>query len=230
MTTRGHHGILLNGDGANTDPFFADVRALLHLDGTNGSTTFTDQIGTSWSAMGNAQITTTTPKFGTGALLLDGTGDSITSTAVAAYDLISSDFTMEWWLNPTAVSGLRFCFDLFTGATTGVCFYLNGTGFSLDRGVTPIVTVASGVFSAGSYVHVAITRSGSNWRVFVGGVQSGSTATFAGALSSAQTLRIGNDKGNNFSMNGRIDDFRFTKGVARYTANFTPPIAAFPDS
>lgn len=229
MTTRGHHGILLNA-GQDSDPFFSSVRVLLHLDGTNGSTTFTDEIGNAWTAMGNAQITTTTPQFGTGALLLDGTGDSINSGPVAAYDIISSDFTVEFWLRPTAVVGLRFCFDFFTGATSGLRFYLNADGFSMDRGSTPIIAVASGVFTAGVYHHVAMTRSGNNWRVFVNGTQSGSTVVLVSALSSAQDLRIGNDRGNNFSMNGRIDDFRFTLGVARYTANFTPPTAAFPDS
>jgi hypothetical protein len=222
---------LLGGDvsTAPTDPFFANVVSLLHMDGSNGSTSFPDVKGNTWAATGNAQVTTTSPKFGSGALLTDGTGDWIQSGPVAAYDLISSDFTIEFWVNPTAVSGLRFCFDLFTASTTGLCFYLNGTGFSLDRGSTVILAVA-GVFSAGVYQHVAITRSGNSWRVFVDGVQKGSTITAAVALTSSQTLRIANDKGNNFCMNGRIDDFRFTKGVARYTANFTPPAAAFPDA
>jgi hypothetical protein len=228
VTTRGHHGLLLAADGTPTDPFFANVQALLHFDGTNGSTTFTDQKGNSWSAMGNAQISTTDPKWGVGCLVTDGTGDSISATA-AAFDLISSDFTMEFWLRPAAVSGLRYCFDLFTSSTTGLAFYLNGTGLELIRGSTPMITVA-GVFSAGVYQHVAITRSGNSWRVFVDGVQKGSTLTSAVALSSAQTLRIGNDRGNNFSMNGKFDDFRYTKGVARYTANFTPPTGPFPDA
>jgi hypothetical protein len=85
----------------------AFTKILLHMDGTNGSTTFTDtNAGGSahtWTANGNAQISTAQSKFGGASGLFDGTGDYITTPDHADYTLGSGDFTIDLWFNCTAV-------------------------------------------------------------------------------------------------------------------------------
>lgn len=84
----------------------------------------------------------------------------------------------------------------------------------------------------GSYHHVAVTRQGNAVRMFLDGAVIG-TAAFTGAIqySPGQPIRthVWNDQTNS-RLDGRIDEIRITKGVARYVAAFTPPAAAFPDA
>ena len=82
-----------------------------------------------------------------------------------------------------------------------------------------------------TWYHVAWTHTGGTWRVFINGVLEGANAPAGSYASNTATLYLGYDPvfgGRHFS--GHIDDSRITKGVARYTANFTPPALPFPNS
>jgi hypothetical protein len=76
-------------------------------------------------------------------------------------------------------------------------------------------------------VHVAVSRSGTSLKMFFDGVQVASATDSTSFTDNAYGVRIGGSSG--YSFNGYIDDLRITKGYARYTANFTPPSAPFPD-
>jgi hypothetical protein len=88
----GMHQALLMQSSAETDPSFASVSALLHFDGSDGSTTFTDVTGTIWTANGNAQIDTAQSVFGGASGLFDGTGDFITTPDATKFSLSNADF------------------------------------------------------------------------------------------------------------------------------------------
>ena len=84
----------------------------------------------------------------------------------------------------------------------------------------------------GVWTHVAVGRSGANLRLFAGGVQQGTTFNISTSTIfpfNAVTLIGQTTNGATYGMNGNIDEFRMTK-AARYTANFTPPTAPFPNS
>ena len=80
--------------------------------------------------------------------------------------------------------------------------------------------------TTGTWTHIAITRSGTTARMFYDGTQVASATTAHDFVDAA--FYIGQDGGSNAFI-GYIDDLRITKGYARYTANFTPPTAAFPN-
>jgi len=211
-----------------SDPNFSSVSLLLHMDGTNGSTTFTDSSANTFSPSsvnGQVQLTTTGPKFGTAAGLFDGDGDFLTYGSSTAFAFGTGDYTVEFWMNSTAGNG------------TPICQPVNGNGWAIiilggtlyvqaSFNTTNDIIVPAAAFTNGSWNHVAICRSGTSLRLFLNGVQQGSTATSSNNYTT-QTLTVGS--GPNF-YNGKLDELRLTKGVARYTANFTAPIAAFPDS
>jgi hypothetical protein len=79
----------------------------------------------------------------------------------------------------------------------------------------------SGVLSSNVWTHVAVTRNGSSFRLFINGTQA-ATYSNSGSVNSGY-CRIGP------GYVGYIDDFRITKGAARYISNFTPPIARMPN-
>ena len=213
--------------GAGGDPDFANVSLLLHMDGSNGSTTFTDSSSNAFAvtAFGNAQVTTTDPKFGTGALTLDGTGDYLTVAADADFQFGTGDFTVECWVYVNSVGNT----GLFTFGGTG-----SGLAVNLYSGAWNLTTsgaggAALGAVTTGAWQHLAVTRSGSSLRMFIDGTQIGSTLSNSTDLSD-NALKIGYYYDTSYTINARVDEFRVTKGVARYTANFTPPTAAFPDA
>jgi len=223
---------LLNPDAGDTDPYFSSVSLLLHMDGSNGSTTFTDSSSNAFSATvsGNAQISTTNPKFGTGAGSFDGNGDYVTFANNAAFNFGTGDFTVESWFNGTGTilgkwgSGNQVAYVLIISSTQ--------INFSVgSAGVYSTGFLFNTTISSNTWYHVAITRSGTTLRCFLNGTQIGTDQTSSQNLTSTATVDIGVTKSNLSSyFNGSIDDVRLTKGVARYTASFTAPSAAFPDS
>jgi len=216
---------------APTDPNFANVSLLLHMDGSNGSTTFTDSSSNAFTVtpFGNAQISTTDPKFGTGVLTLDGSGDYLQTPADSAFQFGTGDFTIECWvyLNSGNTNDGLFALEASSGSKIPAVLVENGQWkLSLTTGSSQF---AQGTAIAGVWQHLALVRSGTDVKLFVGGTQLGATRTNSTNYTTNK-LSIGYYFSSSFAINARIDDFRVTKGIARYTANFTPPTAAFPDS
>ncbi len=76
---------------------------------------------------------------------------------------------------------------------------------------------------------MALEREGGEIKMYVSGVKTGETWNVGSSFNFNQsTLRIGSGVGTD-SLNGHIDELRITKGIARYTKNFTPPDAPFPN-
>jgi hypothetical protein len=86
--------------------------------------------------------------------------------------------------------------------------------------------VGTATISQNTWTHVAVTRNGSTFTVWVNGTSSG-TATSSLILMN-QTVRttVGANENGSLPWLGYIDDLRITKGFARYTANFVPPTSA----
>lgn len=231
-------GMGLGGPKGGGDPYWANVAALLHFDGADASTTFTDQTGKTWTASGNAQLDTAQSKFGGASLLLDGSGDYASTPNGTAFQMGSGDFTVEAWVRR---NGVGVIMGNWRGSIPEMCGWLLNVDASgklnLSTGVgtsnvahTSATTVPSGVFS-----HVAAVRSGTSIFLFIDGVKDANTYTRTGALNhepsepvSIGAVQISTSPAAFFT--GHIDEVRITKGVARYTADFTPPTAAFPHS
>ena len=224
-------GLVLDFDAANSksynfyaDPYASNVSLHLKMDGANGSTTFTDSSPNALAvtAVGNAQISTTQSKYNGSAGYFDGTGDYLSIAANAAIDLSSSDFAIEFWVRPAPKTN---AVDAVFGYGNYACmFYHDGTNWTLEMSSTGssnqlVITCA---VTLNTWQHIAIVRNGSSIVVYKDGVSS-ATGTFTGAVTTnARILRIG-DNGNSQNINGYIDNFKITKGVARYTSAFTSP-------
>jgi len=214
---------------AGGDPYWADVSLLLHMDGSNGSTTFTDSSSNALTVTpsGDAQISTAQSKFGGSSLLLDGSGDYITTSASSSLALGTGDFTVEFFVYRTSNNNDQ---GIFTFGATQSGLFASMDGSTLGVGLLggDPTAISGGTLSLNTWHHVAITRSSGSLRGFIDGVQFGSTVTETTNLTD-NSLKIGYSYTTSYPMIGNLDEFRVTKGVARYTANFTPPTAAFPD-
>lgn len=211
---------------AQADPHWSSVSLLLSFDGTNGSTTITDDSSNAntISVFGTAAITTADKQYGTGSLNINNSAGAYVQTpASALFQFGTGNFTVEFWANPASNQGNQGLFT-FGGTATGLFLAIFNGNWMLGTagsGGTNMGAAATG------WQHVAITRSGTSLRLFIGGVQKGSTLTNSTNLSDNQ-LKIGYYYNTSYPFNGKQDEFRVTKGVARYTAGFTAPGAAFP--
>jgi hypothetical protein len=226
---------------SSADPDFANVSLLLHCDGANGSTTFLDSSVPSKvvTAFGNTQISTAQSKFGGASGLFDGAGDYIQTPDADNLDF-PGDFTVEMWVRPSNtgpnVQGLIHKRVLNTSGTGTWQLSLTATNVFAFVNLQTITVTSGGAVPANTWSHVACSRSGATIRLFVDGVQTASVADTTN-FTNTHPLYLGFDRAAggtapaNFTdfFTGYIDDVRITKGVARYTANFTPPTAPFPD-
>jgi hypothetical protein len=230
----------------DADPHWANVSLLLRMNGANASTTFTDSSSNAFtvSRFGNAQISTAQSKFGGASGLFDGNGDYLSCAYNAALDLNGSVFTIEAWVYPTAykasgvrviaagggaiafnsTNGIHFLFQINAGGTLNFQFWDGSTA----AGQSTTATVPLSAWS-----HIAVSVSGTNMYLAINGVVQQFTATIArpstNPIFTVGTIN-GETGGFTTAFQGNIDDLRITKGVARYTANFTPPTRTHPEA
>jgi hypothetical protein len=224
---------VISGSEKNpVDLFRSNVSLLLHGNGSNGSTAFTDNSPTpkTVTGVGNAQISTAQSKFGGASIAFDGTGDYLSVPQSSEFSFGSNDFTVEFWLRVTAVPvGITLLLDFRSaGSDIAPALYLEAITRSLMYFTNNANRITGSSMPLATWAHIALSRSAGSTKLFIDGVQTGSTYTDANSYVSS-VLKIGAGFNNADSLNGYIDDLRITKGVARYTANFTPPTAAFPD-
>ena len=213
------------------DLYYDSVSLLLHCDGTNGSTTFIDNSPTpkTITPAGSAQISTTQSKFGTASASFDGSGDYLALDGSSDFIFGTNDFTIEFNVYFNS-GGVNILYDHASSGSSGLfpTIYRNYNSIVYAVSGTDLITGA-GTINTNTWYHIAVSRNGTSTRLFVDGIQLGSTYTGASNLSVAPTRPMigGNGTSTTYMHNGYIDELRVTKGVARYTANFTPPIAAY---
>jgi|688.fasta_scaffold01425_44 hypothetical protein len=205
------------------------VSLLLHMDGANNSTTFTDSSYTpkTVTAYGNAKISTAASKFGGSSAAFDGNGDYIEFDRGTDLQFGAGDFTIEGWVNlnsfasyQSVFGGYDIGFDIQNSTTIVVGYNAIGGGF-MSRTVSAM--------STGTWYHWAMSKTSGTFRLFWNGVQAGASAVAPAMNNTVSKWVIGKNATNNTShhLNGYVDEVRVTKGVGRYTANFTPPASAF---
>jgi hypothetical protein len=214
-----------------SDPLYGDVTLLMHMDGMNGSTSFVDAKGHTFSTTGSPSITTSTSKYGGASLRLPG-GAALKAAYSSAW-VMPGDFTVEFWANISAhdnYGGLVAAAATNTWAGWQLIFDSATGNLRFEGGSTAnqVAVVASSSYPYNAWTHIALTRQGSTIRLFQNGVLVG-TVTCVGSLDDGgNTLNIGVERTGGSYVTGFLDDLRITQGVARYTANFTPPPASLP--
>lgn len=230
--------------GIAGDANFANVVSLLHADGTDGTQVFTDQKSKvwtpksntrTWSFSDNAQLDTAQALFGSSSLLLDGTGDFISAPDSADFEMGSGDFTIEIAFRFATLGGIQNLCSKWTATGNQRSYILRAETdsnnlqwiWSVTGSATAVTLQSSVTWATGQWYRATISRVGATWYLFLDGalLTSGTAATpFA---TGTAIFKIGNTDSSNY-FNGWIDEFRFTKGVGRYTANYTVDAAAFP--
>ena len=199
-----------------------------------GFETITDRATKTITVNGDAKLSTAVKKYGTASLVLDGVGDYVSVPPQPDFNFESGNFTLECWVYPTAVpTAGQYAFVMGqskAGAGNSSCgLYLGsaaGTIYLYSFGT--FGTINGAAVAQNAWSHIALTREGNNFKLWINGTQAGSTLVYAGAMTSATTtdFTIGGNAGFNLYVTGYIDDVRVSKGVCRYTSTFTAPTTA----
>jgi len=186
------------------------------------------------TANGNAQITAVQSKLGGASGSFDGT-NSYLSTPDSSDWYFTGDFTIDFWVRFNTLpgnNGEMDCYNQQTDGTHRLLFGLENVSgtykwrvASDDAGVSIENTTA---ISTGTWYHIALVRSGNTWYIFQAGTQVGSTYVNSGAMGDyTGALNIGRNANGVYYLNGLLDEYRVSKGIARWTSNFTPPATEY---
>jgi hypothetical protein len=212
-----------------SDANFSDVQILLRGGQTNASTTIVDSSNNNYSftSIGTAPSYTNTRSKWTTTSINFGGGGGLNLEATNVTNLyLNTDFTIEFWVYPTSASGALLGANLFGRILIFADLYCE-----MGNGVNALIGSgsASDAVTQNDWNHIAITRATNTVRVFKNGTQV-STFTVTGTPDQSKDIEIGHFNGVGNYITGQMEDFRWTKGVARYTAAFTAPTAQFPIS
>lgn len=208
------------------DPYFSSVALLLHMNGVNNATTFTDSSLNNFTLTPSAGyvISTTQTKFGSASGYFPGNSNTALALPTSSALTLNGDFTIEFWLymaspsQNTVVLGSNYSPG---GINNQIQINLGGSSIGIYNGSwnqsTAVVTI-----SANTWHHFALSRIGSTLRFYYDGNQLGTSITMSTGVnfSGGAIGALGGYGGQWYS--GYMDDFRITNGVGRYSGTTIP--------
>lgn len=216
--------------------------ALLPLDGTNGQATITDTTGRVWTRNGTGVAISTAQSVAGGSSLLFSDSGANSSFSTPAGVVTQTDLlTMEGWvylLGAGFVTSNAHCLVGQSNNTTygEQCITIDSTdriGLILKAGNSSgPQTYSATAMTRNAWHHIAVTfdpgLSSNHWKVYLDGVNVLNITWATGWVNTTEPMRLGQSlvpaySSYRFALNGYMDMWRITKGLVRYTSNFTPP-------
>ena len=207
-----------------TEPL-SSTGAALHVIGNDADILDKSQT-TTLTLVGNTTSSTTQTKYASSSIYFDGTGDYIKIDEDFS-EFFDNAWTIEFWvyLNSSSTSNAISIGD--GSGVDGMYLLHGGNGFYLgSNGSWNISAYTSSTITVGQWHHCAVTWDGSDYRIFVDGALENTATSSAKLGPGPYTIAIGATYTGAQPTDGYIEDLRLTKGLARYTANFTTPTAS----
>jgi hypothetical protein len=216
----------------------ADTVYLFHFDDGHGSQVLKDdsRSGAGDLYLNGVSISTTQAKFGSSSLRFPGGNNYLQTQGnkyLADHAIGADDFTIDFWVRLDAISGTQSVFRGSIPAGYNPIITVNGSGQALlylsSNGTSSNLAngAAFGTLSATTWTHIALTRSGTNVYAFVNGVLGATVAVGTSTVwPSTAYYNMGRTDGTSY-LTGYVDELRVKRGVAEWTATFTPPTAPY---
>jgi hypothetical protein len=211
------------------------TKLLLHADGADGGTTFTDSsiYAHSLYSHGGAALRAAQKKFGAASAYFDGSSTYISSDSSSDYAFGTGDFTVDLWIYPLDVSSGRMIYESQNFGDSGN--RANSFTLIIKNPAGNLGVWSEGAFqlqsataiSANAWTHVALVRASGVCSFYINGVKDVNAATWTENLTKSY-VSLGRDTASSSQyFYGYMDEVRVSKGVARWTSNFTPPTAPY---
>ena len=214
------------------DTHFSKVTAMFNFDGSDGDTTTAgldaSNKNLSLTYSTGDQLSNTQKKFGATSLYV---ADNVTISSSDGFNFGTGDFTIEGWFYLTQFNN-HFLYDQWAGTSSGAGnnqIYVKSDEGGAIRvyydGSSKFTT--TGGFSLNTWTHLAVVRYSNTIKVYFNGTADGTTQSYSGQYGKTGTVYIGEQHaGGGGAPQMYVDDLRVTKGLARYTSNFTAPTTA----
>ena len=209
----------LEGPGYGIDDY---TKLVIHSDTTDNSTNFIDDSFNEHSIIhyGNTKHSTTESKFGKTSIYFDGDGDYLQIQDDGDFTFGTEDFTIDFWFNIAAGSRYHVLYDTGNLASDGIGMYLSSDA-------NPIMYIygknlsSTTTFIINNWYHVALVKEANIFYLFINGILEDSTSNTTNFGS--YTVELGVRGSGTTPFLGYLDEIRISKGIARWTSNFTPP-------
>lgn len=215
-----------------TTPLTAITNTSLLVNGTNAGIIDNSEINV-LETVNQVQISTTESKFGGSSIYFDGSGDYLKIPTNQVFAFGTGDFTVELWVYVINLSSIRQFYESYSGDSTGRLLMVVETNGNVKvQGQSGSVKTSGGTVATNTWTHIAVTRASGSMRIFVNGTQVNTTYSDSSTYTCTEPVKLGINgyDTSSYPFYGYMDDYRITKGYARYTTNFTAPTAAFPTS
>lgn len=207
------------------------VVLLLHGNGANNSTVFTDFSGNgrTFTVGGNAKISTAWSQFGGASMLFDGSGDYLSGETIDDYRF-ANDFCVDFWVNKINNVGNQTLVDFREGGSlTSAPAFVIYTWQSVPVSTLAVYTTGANimigpVIEVGVPTHIEVSRTAGIMRMFVNGILVSSVVNSTNFTHGK--VSVGSDGNFSSPLNGYIDELRIKRGGG-HLENFTPPVAEY---
>ena len=215
------------------------TKLLIHSDDTDGNTTFIDSSANGHTITAtNANHSTTRQKFGATSMHFDGTGQQLSIADSADFYYGTGDFTVDFWVYPETVNRRTTLYTQMESGTDSsqridikdASGYKYRVWFNSASGQQSVSDQNIGSVVTGEWAHIAFVRNGDIFKGYLNGVEGFSVTSTAGHWDIGEPLLIMNSTDNLYANGIYMDEFRISKGIARWTSNFTPPIRQYGDA
>ena len=215
----------------SNSPLTAIKNTTLLLNGTSAGIYDSSEMN-NFETVGDAKLSTSVVKYGNTSMYFDGTGDYMLTKLDSSYDMWRGDLTVEGWFYFNSVANVPHLFNIGESSSARCTLYVSS---SVLRFYTQVSTGADRITSsttlvAGQWYHVALTKSGTTFTLWLNGISQGTSTTTVYPYGLPESVCIGFQNFGGAAgdyLNGYVSDFRITKGYARYTSNFSVPTTSF---
>ena len=214
------------------DTHFSKVTAMFNFDGSDGDTTTSglDASNKNLTLTYNTgdQLSNTQKKFGATSLYV---ADNVILSSSDGFNMGTGDFTLEAWFYFTSFANSFAMFDQWdsSGSTRNQLWHSTANDGKLTwyYAGTSNIASANPAVSTGAWTHIALVRYSGTLKMYINGTAESDTASHSGQFGRSHTMYFGDQHGGGAGApQYYMDDLRITKGLARYTSNFTAPTTA----
>jgi len=205
------------GGGRRGDPYWDDVTALLLFRGADGSTTFTDEKGGTWTASGGGTISTAQSVFN-GSSYLNGT--HLTTSNATLANVGTGNLTIDFSFRATSSLTGQVLIDLNNGSDQPqLSATLNASKLSLglyQEGSYQISEAGSTTLSAGTWYYARLVKIGTNYYMYLTTTRGGaftldSSGSYGTTFANPSVMYLGSNRVPSGAFAGHIGYLRVTK-------------------